>query len=400
MKILVVHNFHRSGSSSGDDLVFRKESEILREYGHTVIDLSCSNDEFDRFRSTGRVLIGLQVPWSLSSYNRIKRILSRVSADIVHVHNFFPLLSPSIYYAICSEGIPVVQTLHDFRFLCGMAFFMRHGNICQECKDGSFLKSIKYRCFKNSRIQTIPVALMLELHHMASTFKNKIDGYICLTESQRRIFSDAGFRSDKLFVKPNFVEDTYGPVREIKDDFVIFIGRLGEEKGVKTLIEAWKHLPRIPLKIVGAGPDAEKLKSLVRDLNVRNIEFLAYRPHHECMKILGEARFLVMPSIWYETFGLTIVEAFSKCKPVIASNHGAMADIVQDGETGLLFKPKDAERLAAKVKFLWDNPDECVRMGLNARKEYETKYTPERNYEMLIEIYKEVLERRKKGMTN
>lgn len=150
------------------------------------------------------------------------------------------------------------------------------------------------------------------------------------------------------------------------------------------------------MRIVGDGPDANEFKNLVKKLNINNIEFFGYKPYKECMKTLDATKFLVLPSIWYETFGLTIVEAFCHAKPVIASNFGAMVELVKDGETGLLFEPGNAEDLANKVKWLWDHPDECRRMGENARKEYEEKYTPEKNYKMLMDIYEKTIEMHKK----
>lgn len=391
MKILLIHNSHRSGSSSGDDAVFKKETELLENRGHYVIRLNPSNDEFDKSMFLKKISIVFQIPWSVNSYLEIKKIIKKEKPDIVHVHNFFPLLSPSIYHAVKSAGVHVVQTLHDFRFFCPMAFFLREGNICIECKDSGPLRSIRSGCFKKSKIQTVPVAIMLKLHHWLKTFKEKIDAYICLTESQKRIFIDGGFDKERLFIKPNFVDDTHKIEKDSKGDYAVFIGRLGEEKGIETLIKAWKDLEGVPLKIVGSGPDADKFKKLAQRINIHNIEFLGYRPHIECMNILAGARFLIMPSIWYETFGLTIVEAFSHYKPVIASNLGAMADIISDGMTGLLFKPKDFEELSKKARWLWNNHEECLRMGQNARKEYEAKYTPKKNYEMLMGIYTKVL---------
>lgn len=391
MKLLLIHNSHRSGSSSGDDVIFRKEAELLRRKGHKVIQYNPSNDEFDDGGPLKKLSTVLQIPWSFSSARRIRKIVREEKPDIAHVHNFFPLISPSVYHTLKAEGIPIVQTLHDFRFLCSMAFFMRGGRICEECRDGSVFKSIRYGCFKNSRLQSIPVALMLKLHQALNTFKNKIDAYICLTESQKKIFSDSGFAEEKLFIKPNFVEDTFDGNGNGRGDYAVFIGRLGEEKGLLTLIEAWRALPDVPLKIVGNGPYAEKSKKIVHAFGIKNIEFMGYRPHRECMETLKGARFLVMPSICYETFGLTIVEAFSLAKPVIASNLGAMADLVDDGVAGYLFEPGNAADLANKVRKLWSDPQDCPALGQNARKEYEEKYTPEKNYEMLMGIYEKVV---------
>jgi glycosyltransferase involved in cell wall biosynthesis len=395
VKILLVQNSHRSGSSSGDDGVYEREAALLQRYGHEVSRYNPSNDDFDSQGLPGKLSVALQIPWSFSSARRIREIVRIEKPDIAHVHNFFPLISPSVYYALKAAGVPLVQTLHDFRFLCAMAFFMRDGRICEECRGGSVFRSIRYGCFKESRMQTIPVALMLKLHQKLNTFKEKIDAYICLTESQRKIFSDSGFAEEKLYVKPNFVEDTYEPGGNGRGEYVVFIGRLGEEKGLRTLIAAWRALPEVPLKIIGDGPDAEACKKLVGSLKIQNIEFLGFKPHQDCMKILDGSRFLVMPSICYETFGMVIVEAFSRAKPVIASNLGAMADIVKDNETGLLYTAGGAGQLADKVRQLWNSPGDCAGMGMTARKEYQAKYTPEKNYEMLMNIYDTVIERKR-----
>jgi glycosyltransferase involved in cell wall biosynthesis len=390
MKILVIHNLHRSGSASGDDGVYSREAALLEKMGHKVIRYTLSNDEFDRKGSLGKTSVAFQIPWSMTSARTILDIVRKERPGVAHVHNFFPLLSPSIYYTLKAEGVRVVQTLHDFRFMCANAFFMRDGLICEDCKGGPSLRSVKYGCFKESRLQTIPVAAMIKLHSMRGTFRRKIDTYICLTDFQRDIFGGAGFERAKLVVKPNFVEDRTSGVAKA-GEYAIFVGRLGEEKGVRTLIEAWKNLPEIPLKIVGDGPDAAAFRALASARNAENVEFLGYLSNTECMKILSSARFLVMPSIWHETFGLTAVEAFSCGKPVIASNLGGMADIVDDGRTGFLFAPGDPADLAQKVSELWNDPRGCEAMGRAARQEYEEKYTPERNYEMLMSIYSDVI---------
>jgi glycosyltransferase involved in cell wall biosynthesis len=395
MKVLSIHNSHRFGSSSGDDIVFKKEIELLKTRGHDVFCYNPSNDAFDDKGTWGKFLIALQIPWSVSSARCIREIVRRKRPDVAHVHNFFPLISPSVYHVLQSEGVPIVQTLHDFRFLCVMAFFMRDGRICEECQGGSVFRSIRYACFKDSRTQTIPVAFMLKLHQALGTFKEKISAFICLTESQRKMYKAAGFRSERLFRKPHFIEAAVSETGSKKGDCVVFIGRLGEEKGIGTLIDAWRALPVIPLKVVGDGPDAHGFRRYIKAYGPNNVEFLGHRSHGECMGILARARFLIMPSICYETFGLVMVEAFSRGRPVIASRLGAMADIVVHGKTGLLFKPGDAADLAQKVSELWNDPSRCEAMGRAARREYEGKYTPESNYEMLMSIYRDVIERKK-----
>lgn len=391
MKIILIHNSHRPGSSSGDDIIFENEVYLLERNNHRVVKIISTNDEFYKTAPVKKIITILQIPWSFSSYKKVRQIIRLEKPDIIHVHNVFPLLSPSIYYAADSEGIPVIQTLHDFRFICPVAFLIRDGKICEECINTSPLRSIRYGCFKGSRLKTLPLALMIKLHQSLNTFKVRISAYICLTEFQREIFIKSGFDKKRIFVKPNFIEDTFNPSKNTVGDYVIFIGRLGAEKGIKTLIEAWRALPDIPLKIIGSGPESLEIKKLVERFKINNVEFTGILKHYECMNMLRNSRFLIMPSICYETFGLVIIEAFSHAKPVIASKLGAMAELVKDGYTGFLFKPGDAEDLRKKVKMLFREPKNCIIMGQNARREYEEKYTPDKNYELLMAIYQKVI---------
>lgn len=396
LKILEIHNSHRSGSASGDDIVFRKESDLLQQHGHKVQSYEICNDEFDRKTIIGKFADAMQIPWSFATGKHIRNTIRREKPDVAHVHNCFPLISPSVYHVLSTEGIPIVQTLHDFRFLCPMAFLMRNGAVCEDCNK-SLLKSVRHGCFKKSTVQTIPVATMLRLHKSLGTFQKKIDVYVCLTKTQLRVFSASGFDTNKLIIKPNFVEDTYGGQTDGIGKYAVFIGRLSEEKGLRTLITAWKSLPDVPLKIIGDGPDSGEYIAIVNDLGIKNIEFTGLKPHAECMNILDGARFLIMPSVWYETFGLVIVEAFCHEKPVIASRLGAMQDIVKDEVNGLLFEPGNPTDLAQKVRRLWSDSHTALKMGRTAREEYEKAYTPEINYELLMDIYKRAMQ---KGLPN
>ena len=341
----------------------------------------------------GKLAYGVQIPWSLSSAKRVKDSLRKAKADIMHVHNVFPLLSPSIYHVAKSAGVSVVQTLHDFRFLCPQAFFFREGRPCEECLAGSLLASVWHGCFGGSKVLTLPVTAMVGLHRMLGTFDKQIDAYICLTPSQRSIFLKAGFEKAKLHVKPNYIEDIQSRPRVDDGKFVLFLGRLSEEKGLACLIRAWKELNGIPLKIVGSGPGEAYFKAMADRLETRDIEFLGYMPHSECMNLLDEARFLIVPSIWYETFGLTIVEAFSRAKPVIASDLGAMADLVSNGDTGLLFEANNSMALAERVRFLWTDVPTSRQMGKKARQDYEEKFQEEKNYQELLAIYQKATEK-------
>jgi glycosyltransferase involved in cell wall biosynthesis len=395
MKILILHNSHRSVFPSGANIVVDQEARLLAMNGHSILTMNPVSDEFTRAGYWKKLSLVLQVPFSLKSYRAVRGLIDREKPDIVHVHNIFPILSPSVYMAAESRKVPIVQTLHDFRFFCPAIFFLRNGALCDKCKDQKFGRSVRYGCYMNSKVRTIPVALMLKLHHTLKTFERRIDTFIYHTESQKALFVDAGLEGSKLFLKPNFVEDTFRRDHHTRGKYVLFLGRIGEEKGLKALVETWRLLPDIPLKIIGDGPGMVEFQAFAKDLRASGMEFLGRRPFEECMEALDGARFLVMPSIWRETFGRVIVEAFCHAKPVIASNLGSMADLVRDGSTGLLFPPGEPGELAHKVRWLWDHEDACEKMGWEGRREYEGRYTPERNYGMLMEIYERTLESRR-----
>ena len=391
MQILLLHNYHRTGAPSGDDSVFKNEVSLLQDKGHKVVVYKRYNDELFNASLIKKIPMFIQAIWSIKSYRDIKKIILKEKPDVAHFHNIFPLVSPSAYYACYKMGIPVIQTLHDFRFLCPIAFFFRDGRICEECAKDGLWKGVKYGCFKNSRFQSSIVALILWFHKLIGTWKRKVNFFICLTESERKKFIEFGFPENKIVVKPNFLAGSHD-IYSDKSSYAIFMGRLSFEKGVQILLTALKELKDIPLKILGDGHQRDEFKSLAGSLGLKNIEFLGMQSHSEAIKLLHNARFMIMPSLWYETFGLTIVEAFACSKPVIASNLGAMADLVKDGETGLLFEAGNPGELAKKIKWLWENPSEAILMGKRARKEYETKYTPGKNYDMLLDIYKKTIE--------
>jgi glycosyltransferase involved in cell wall biosynthesis len=397
MKILIIHNQHRSGSASGDDKVFAEEAKLLASKGHEVTTYTIANDEYDDFKLKNKATMIFKVIWAKEAYKKIGYIIEKKNPGIVHFHNIFPLISPSGYYACSQAGVPVVQTLHDYRLLCPMAFFMRNGKVCENCTKYGLWQSILFRCLRGSLLQTGAAAAMVGIHRLLRTWRKKIDLYICLSNFQRNKFLQAGFPADKMVVKPNFLPNPPEPNYNNKD-YAIYAGRLGEEKGLKTLLHAWKKLPKAKLKILGSGPSENELKHIADALQLNNVEFLGLQPHKQCIDFIRKARFLIMPSLWYETFGLTMIEAFACGKPVIASNLGAMAELVEDGKTGLLFEPCNADDLAEKLLFLWNHDNAVKVMSENARSEFEAKYTSERNYQLLMGIYQKAINNKETRM--
>ena len=385
MKILFVHN--RYQQFGGEDSVLDSETKLLSKNGHKVSLALKQNDAINSLRS--KVNTFLDVAYSRQSKLWMSEQIIQHKPDVIHVHNFFPLLSPSIYDACLEAGVPVVQTLHNYRTMCPGALLMRDGVICEKCITGSAYQSVLHGCYRGSVVGTFAVARMIEKHRALGTWQQKVNCFIALTEFARHKFIKAGFPADKIIVKPNFTVDNSLPENKPSQARVgaIFVGRLSQEKGVSTLLNAWLELD-IPLRIAGSGPLENKLSYLTGN----GVKVLGVLDQQSVQKEMRQAAFLVMPSEWYEGFPMVLVEAFSQGLPVVASRLGGMAEIIEDGVTGLHFEAGSAVDLADKVRWMNDHPEECRQMGRNARKVYEQKYTPERNYEMLMAIYQQAIQ--------
>ena len=380
MKILVAHNFYQQ--PGGEDQVFRNELALLRDHGHDAIPFEMHNDAVE---TMGQLKLAVSTIWNRDAASRLGAAVREHNIDIVHFHNTFPLMSPAAYYAAHSAGAAVVQTLHNFRLLCPGANFFRDGKVCEEYLHKKIpLPGVKHKCYRDNRGASAVTTTMLSVHRAIGTWSRVVDAYITPTRFAREKFVAGGLPADRIFAKPNFVEPDPG-MRQGGGRYAIFVGRLSHEKGLDVLLEAWRDPALPPLKIVGDGPMAETVKTVVAANP--GVEWLGRKPMEEVFDLIGRASVLVFPSECYETFGRTAVEAFACGTPVVASGHGAPGDVVQDGQTGLHFKPSDALDLAAKVKQLMSDAELRARMRLAVREEYLAKYTGSHNYEMLLSIY-------------
>jgi glycosyltransferase involved in cell wall biosynthesis len=381
MRVLVVHNSYQQ--RGGEDFAVEREIELLRERGHQISTFFVSNDDITNM---SRARLAADTLWSTSSKRSLKESLQSQRPNVVHFQNTFPLISPAAYYAARSEGVPVVQTLHNYRLLCPNALFFRDGGACEDCLGKPVpWPGVLHSCYRGDRAASGVVAGMLTAHRFLKTWKEKVDVYIALTEFARRKFVEGGIPAYKIAVKPNFVSPDPGP-GEGKGGYALFVGRLSEEKGVETMIRAWELLgDRIPLKVVGDGSLAEKVSGAAERLS--GIEWMGRTPGEQVSELMKDAAFLVFPSTWYEVFPLVIVEAFATGLPVIASDIGNMSSLIDHEHTGLHFRPGDGEDLAAQVERVLLHPEDLDRMRLEARAEFEARYTAERNYERLMEIY-------------
>jgi glycosyltransferase involved in cell wall biosynthesis len=392
MKILLVHNSYQQ--HGGEDVVFQQEKELLQGGGHEVITYEKNNQDALQEANHSKVLLGARTIWAVSSRKEFRSILRQHKPDIVHVHNTFVMISPSIYSACKEEGVPVVQTLHNYRLICPAATLFRDGRICEECVGGGIWRGVLHGCYRDSRAATATVALMLTTHRLLGTWEQLIDHYIALTEFARQKFVAAGLPEEKISVKPNFVPSDPGE-RSTLGRFALFVGSLSDAKGVWALLHAWQtNRLSIPLRIVGDGPLKEELVNFAQRNQLVNVSFTGQLPHSRVLSLMKKARCLIFPSEWYEPFGLTLLEAFACGLPVISSGIESLRELVRPEDTGLVFTAGNSQDLADKVHWAWDHPAEMRAIGKNARAEYRLKYTAEQNYTSLMNIYERTLHTR------
>lgn len=389
MKVIAVHNFYRASAPSGENVVFEQERDLLTEHGHEVKTFTTSNEEIVELGYAQQALAALEVPWSVRLYRRFRALLRDFRPQIVHFHSVFPRPSPSVLWACKREGIPSVMTIHNFRIACANGLLFRDGHVCEDCLGGTTWSGIRHGCYTSSVLRTVPIALTIEAHRRMRTWHRTVDRFITMTEFGKAKAVEMGIPPDRIRVKPHFLSRAPAPSQSERTGPPVFIGRLSVEKGVRTLLAAWKNLKGVPLIIVGDGP----LKGEVERASVNasgSIQLRGLITRDQCLATLSQAPFLVVPSVWYETFGLVLMEAFACGTPVVASRLGVMAEMVRERETGILFSPGSAEDLAQKVRWLLEQPETCRHMGEAARREFEARYTQGKNYRTLMQIYEEV----------
>lgn len=389
MKILQIHNYYQY--SGGEDVVLKNEHKLLTSNNHTVIQYLKNNSEITEYSFFQKGKHLLQSSFSRIVYNEVINLLKKEKPDICHVHNTLALITPSVYYACRDCDVPVIQTLHNYRLLCTNALLFRNDKICEECINSNLYHSIKYGCYRNSRIQSFVLAHIIEQHKKRGTWENLIDAYIVLSQFAKNKFIEGGLPEKKFFIKPNFIKSDPG-VNHKSYNYLLFVGRIDIAKGIEILIKAYDQLKNKPsLLIAGDGPLKSKVTS------IKDISYIGFLGHDQLINKLKDCYILVFPSMWYEGMPMAIVEAFACGKPVIASRLGTMAEMIEDGKTGLLFNPGDAVDLTLKIQWAIDHPEGIKEMGLNARKQYEEKYTAEKNYELLMNIYEHAIENRRRN---
>lgn len=387
----MVHNYYQL--PGGEDTVVANEKKMLKAHGHRIFFYQRNNAELETMNVVQKLFVPFHMVFNLRTYKDVRKIIREEKIDIVHVHNTMILISPAVYYAAASCGVPVVQTVHNFRLLCPGAVFYRDGKICEKCVQKGLLWAIKYKCYRESRIQTLACVMNMSFHRMTGIYKRI--NYICLTEfNKNKILRFKQIGKEMVFVKPNFVESSETIIEGSKrKNQIVFAGRLEKLKGIDLLLNAWKKMGiQAPELIVcGTGPLEEWCRNFVRENKMKTVKMMGFVPNNETRKLIGESKALILPTQCYEGFPMSMIEAFSTGTPVLCSDLGNGGSIVTNGVNG--------------IKFVPDCPEEIIKAVINIesyKNIYETtyqvyleKYTIQKNYEKLMDIYKDITEKNK-----
>ena len=389
LSIFLAHNYYRSSSPSGENVVFEAEAELLRDRGHTVSKYIRRSDDIADFSLAERAALGAEIIWSHQSYVDVKRQLTTQPADVAHFHNIFPLISVSALRACRELNVPIILTLHNYRPLCLNGQLVREGRVCESCLGRRVAwPGVLHRCYRDSFQHSVAMAAMLLANRMIGTWSKDVALFLAPSAFLRDKYVTAGFSADRIRVKPNFIDRDPGSCNYDRE-YALFVGRLSPEKGVRTLLIAWKTLPYIPLIVLGDGPDGAALRASAERL--RNVTFVGAVSHSEVLEYVQRARYLVVPSEWNENLPMVMLEAFACGTPVIASKLGALPEAIDDGRNGLLFRPRDPCDLALKADYLWSHPEHARALGRGARSDYEARFSADHNYEQLLGAYVKTL---------
>ncbi len=387
MRILLGHTFYRSEAPSGEDTVYRNERGLLERAGHEVIPFERHNDDIgDAFAP--RAKTAAEAIWSKRTEHEITTLIERERPDVAHFHNTFPLISPSAYAACRRLGVPVVQTLHNYRLICPGALLMRNGAPCEECVGGSLLPALRHGCYRQSRLATATVVAMLEANRLWGSYRTQVDRFIALTEFARQKFVRGGLPARRIVVRPNFLLEERESGGGL-GGYALYVGRLSREKGVRTLVEAWDRIDALPLKIVGDGPLMRELKEHVARVGSA-VEFVGFASANAVGSFMRDAVVQIVPSEWYEGFPMVVVEAFAAGTPLLVSRIGAL-DAIVSGDSGGKFTPGSSESLAHELGQMLSDPARIERARVFNRRLFEQHYSRSQALTSLLDVYESAI---------
>lgn len=387
IRVLLAHEHYRSAAPSGEDAVFRNERKLLEQKGVDVVPFERFNDDIDVSRLDRRIEIARDTAWSRRTYEEVSQVIRRTRPQIAHFHNTFPLISPSAYAACRDNGVPVVQTLHNYRLVCAGGLLLRDGRPCEDCVGNTLLPALRHRCYRRSLPATAAVVWMLASNRRRGSYAKLVNRYIALTRFAAGKLIAGGIPRPRVEIKPNFL--AHAPaVGEGSGNYAVYAGRLSMEKGVVTLLEAWRQNDGFPLVIMGDGPLREQLQQQAKDERLP-VRFLGVLPSDELLEVVREAALQIVPSEWYEGFPMSVIEAYACGTPVLASRIGSLDEIVREGETGSKFEPGNARDLIAHVNALLQDRRALAAMRRTTRAVFDEFYSADVNFGQLMQIYEQ-----------
>jgi len=402
MKVLAVNKFYYL--YGGADRYFLERNELLHQRGHEVIPFAMSHEKnlstpyadyfvspiyfFDRERSSPPWTTVGRVLYSLEAKQKISRLIKETRPDIAHLHNIAHQLSPSLLKPLKEFGLPIVQTLHDYKLICPTYRLLSHGELCERCKGGRFYHAALQRCNRGSLAASALNSVEMYLHHKVLRLYDQVDRFIAPSRFVQNKVVEFGVAPERVSYLPHFVDlNAWRPKRE-RGEYIVYFGRLVEGKGVATLIRALKQVRKVDLYIIGEGELEGHLKSLAAAEGLSHIHFLGYRSGEELTSLVARGLFTVVPSEWYDPSPQTVKQSLAVGRPVIGARIGGIPELIDNGVDGMLFVPRSAEDLAAKIESLLDDRSRVEAMGAAARKKVEEQFSPDQHYEGLMDIYR------------
>ncbi len=392
MKVLVIHNRYRSEQPSGENNVVDQEVALLGEAGHDVSLFERRSDDIAEMSLPRKAVVPLQVPWNRAVRAELANRLAEHRPDIVHIHNTFPLLSPSVLAACADAGVPTVATVHNYSLICPAGTLYREGYICTDCVGRKPIPAVRHGCYRDSALATVPMAASMVLNR--KRWWTGVSRFFCISKAQREVLIAAGMPAERLAVKYNYVADP-GKTRRGAGEHVLFLGRITAEKGIGLLMTAWDQLaavggPLPPLVIAGTGPMQDEVARWAHGRD--DVRYVGLQSKEECRDLIARSNAVVAPSEWLEAFGLVVVEAMAAGVPTVAAAHGAFRELVEDGVTGLLHEPGNPESLAARLREIVGDGERNQEMGWAARLVYEQEFTPKVGLERLVGGYQAAID--------
>jgi glycosyltransferase involved in cell wall biosynthesis len=394
MRIVIAHNRYRSVAPSGENRVVDAESEALTGHGHEVIPFERHSDEIESWSAPRKATLPARVVWNPDTRRDLRALLASARPDVVHLHNTFPLLSASVLRACRDAGVPVVATIHNYKLACASGDFFRANSVCHECGHGSPLPGLLHGCYRDSRSATAPVALAIGAHHRA--WRSLVSAYVFISAAQRDLLAGLRLPRERAFVKHNLIPRRLAAAPGDREPTVVYAGRLDEAKGIRLLMAAWDRyltdrsdapVSRSGLRLViaGSGPLTHEVAGWAAAHP--SVELAGLLDRARCVRLMGKARAVILPSAWEETFGLTAVEAMAVNTPPIAAAHGSFPELISADTDGMLFPAGEAAALAEVLADVESNPERYLKLGVRARETYERRFNPERNIRQLEDIY-------------